>query len=145
MVGVYKPRELFKDNGDVVDEIKTPNPEDPDRRLGQKEEVHGAYRSLKPIDWRKFTVKKGTSKSSMQTVGEFLEQIVKNNPKTVRIFSPDEFESNKLDEILNSTNRNFHGINLQCAGRRPDRGAIRASMSRLDAGLHFDRPSCFVS
>ncbi|OAP61491.1 hypothetical protein AYL99_03694 [Fonsecaea erecta] len=103
----YKPKELFKDNGDVVDDIKSTIPENPDRRLGQKKEVYGAYRGLKPIDWHKFAVKKGTSESSMKTVGKLLEQIVKDNPTTFRIFSPDEFESNKLDAVLNSTNRNF--------------------------------------
>ncbi|EXJ60635.1 hypothetical protein A1O7_04788 [Cladophialophora yegresii CBS 114405] len=103
----YKPKELFKENGDVIDEIKSIIPPNPDRRLGQKKEVSGAYRGLKPIDWRNFSVEKGRSESSMKAVGRLLEQIVKDNPKTFRIFSPDEFESNKLDAVLNSTNRNF--------------------------------------
>jgi xylulose-5-phosphate/fructose-6-phosphate phosphoketolase len=103
----YKSKELFKENGDVIDKIKMIIPTNPDRRLGQKEEVSGAYRGLKAIDWRKFTVEKGTAESSMKAVGRLLEQIVKDNPKTFRIFSPDEFESNKLDAVLNFTNRNF--------------------------------------
>ncbi|KAJ9617308.1 hypothetical protein H2200_001029 [Cladophialophora chaetospira] len=103
----YKPKELFKENGDVIDDIKSIIPEKPERRLGQKREVSGAYRGLNPIDWRQFTAEKGSSESSMKAVGKLLEQIVKDNPKTFRIFSPDEFESNKLDAVLNSTNRNF--------------------------------------
>ena len=43
----------------------------------------------------------------MKAVGRLLEKVVVDNPKTFRIFSPDEFESNKLDAVLNSTNRNF--------------------------------------
>ncbi|EXJ91977.1 hypothetical protein A1O3_00527 [Capronia epimyces CBS 606.96] len=103
----YKPNELFKESGDVIDEIKSVFPEKPEQRLGQKKEAYDAYVGVKPIDWRKFAVKKGTSESSMQTVGKLLEQVIKDNPKTFRIFSPDEFESNKLDVVLNSTTRNF--------------------------------------
>ncbi|KIW68513.1 hypothetical protein PV04_04453 [Phialophora macrospora] len=103
----YKPKELFKENGDVIDEIKSIVPTNPGRRLGQKKEVSGAYRGLQVIDWRKFTVEKGSAESSMKAVGRLLEQVVKDNPKTFRIFSPDEFGSKKLDTVLNSTNRNF--------------------------------------
>ncbi|KAL2423827.1 putative phosphoketolase [Exophiala dermatitidis] len=103
----YKPKELFKENGDVIDEIKSVFPEKPERLLGQKKEAYDAYQPLNAIDWRKFAVKKGTSESSMKTVGKLLEQVIKDNPKSFRIFSPDEFESNKLDAVLNSTTRNF--------------------------------------
>ncbi|KAK4939041.1 hypothetical protein LTR10_020615 [Elasticomyces elasticus] len=103
----YKPKELFKDNGDVIDEIKNLVPKNPERRLGQNKKTYDPYQGLQPIDWRKFEVKKGSSESCMKTVGKLLEQVIKDNPKTFRIFSPDEFESNKLDTVLNSTNRNF--------------------------------------
>lgn len=87
----YKPRELFKDNGDVVDEIKSIIPTEPERRLGQNKKVYDTYEGLNPIDWRKFVAKKGGSESCMKAVGKLLEQVVKDNPKTFRIFSPDEF------------------------------------------------------
>ncbi|KEF55153.1 uncharacterized protein A1O9_08807 [Exophiala aquamarina CBS 119918] len=103
----YKPRELFKDDGDIIDEIKSIIPKNPERRLGQKKHCYDVYKGLRPIDWGKFAVKKGTLESSMKTVGKLLEQVVKENPNTFRIFSPDEFESNKLNSVLNSTNRNF--------------------------------------
>ncbi len=88
----YKPYELFKENGDIIDEIKTVIPQKEARRLGQKKESYNGYQGLKPSDWRQFCVKKFSSASSMQTVGKFLEQVIKDNPKTFRIFSPDEFE-----------------------------------------------------
>nr|KAK5450141.1 hypothetical protein LTR18_000156 [Exophiala xenobiotica] len=103
----YKPKELFKENGDVIDEIKSIIPAKPERRLGQNKTTYDSYQGLAPIDWRKFEVQQGSSESSMKTVGKLLEQVIKDNPKTFRIFSPDEFESNKLDVVLNSTNRNF--------------------------------------
>jgi xylulose-5-phosphate/fructose-6-phosphate phosphoketolase len=43
----------------------------------------------------------------MQTVGKLLNQVVQDNPKTFRIFSPDEFVSNKLNAVFESTGRNF--------------------------------------
>lgn len=103
----YKPQELFEDNGDVIDEIKSIIPKTPEKRLGQRKEAYDAYHGIKPVDWHQFTVKKGDEASSMKIVGRLLEQIVKDNPNTFRIFSPDEFESNKLDAVLNSTDRNF--------------------------------------
>ena len=103
----YKPEELFKENGDVIDEIKSIIPENPERRLGQNKKCYDVYEGLKPMDWRKLAVKKGSSESSMKQVGKLLEQVVQDNPSTFRIFSPDEFESNKLDAVLNSTCRNF--------------------------------------
>ena len=43
----------------------------------------------------------------MGVVGKLLAQVVQDNPKSFRIFSPDEFMSNKLDAVLDVTGRNF--------------------------------------
>jgi len=43
----------------------------------------------------------------MKTVGIFLREVIKNNPTTFRIFSPDELVSNKLDAVFEVTGRNF--------------------------------------
>jgi xylulose-5-phosphate/fructose-6-phosphate phosphoketolase len=43
----------------------------------------------------------------MQTLGNFLDQSLVDNPKSLRIFSPDELVSNKLDAVFNRTGRNF--------------------------------------
>lgn len=103
----YKPEELFKDDGDVVDEIKTVLPPNPAKRLGQRKEVYDSYQGVQPIDWRKFAVEKGASESCMKITGKLLAQVIQNNPKSFRIFSPDEFMSNKLDAVLEVTGRNF--------------------------------------
>ena len=103
----YKPEELFKEDGDVIDEIKSILPDKPERRLGQKRESYAGYTPLQSPDWKKLAVKKFSSESSMKKVGEYLEQVVIANPKTFRVFSPDEFESNKLAAVLNSTGRNM--------------------------------------
>ena len=103
----YKPHELFKEDGDVIDEIKSVIPQKDAFRLGQKKESYDNYQGIDSIDWKQFCVKKFSSASSMQLIGKLLEQAIKDRPKTFRIFSPDEFESNKLAAVLNSTGRNM--------------------------------------
>lgn len=103
----YKPEELFTENGEPIKEILDIIPEKPEQRLGQKVEAYKSYEKLQPIDWQALTVKKGSSESCMQRVGALLEKVVQENPKSFRIFSPDEFESNKLGKVFDSTNRNF--------------------------------------
>lgn len=103
----YKPEELFDSDGKPIAELLDIIPEKPERRLGQKKEAYATYKGIKNIDWRKHTVKKGSSESCMQRVGHLLESVVQENPKTFRVFSPDEFESNKLSKVFDSTNRNF--------------------------------------
>jgi xylulose-5-phosphate/fructose-6-phosphate phosphoketolase len=103
----YKPNELFKEDGDIIDEIKSIVPKNPYKRLGQRKESYNAYQGLAPMDWKKLAVKRGSSESCMKLVGKLLSEVVKDNPKTFRIFSPDEFMSNKLDAVLEITGRNF--------------------------------------
>jgi xylulose-5-phosphate/fructose-6-phosphate phosphoketolase len=103
----YRPEELFKDNGDVIDEIKSVIPKVDSKRLGQRKEVYASYEGIKAVDWKALSTKKGGQASSMQTVGKYLDKILQANPKSVRIFSPDEFMSNKLDAALEHTTRNF--------------------------------------
>ncbi|KAH8111230.1 phosphoketolase [Phellopilus nigrolimitatus] len=77
------------------------------KRLGLRKEANGSWTKLKLPNWGSFEVEKGTQQSCMKTVGKFLLDVVKENPNTFRIFSPDELESNKLDAILEATGRNF--------------------------------------
>lgn len=43
----------------------------------------------------------------MKAIGKYLTDVIKRNPKEFRMFSPDELSSNKLDEVLSVTERNF--------------------------------------
>ena len=43
----------------------------------------------------------------MQIIGELLDQTFVDNPHSIRLFSPDELVSNKLDAVFNHTTRNF--------------------------------------
>lgn len=43
----------------------------------------------------------------MKAVGNLLDQTMVDNPKSFRLFSPDELVSNKLDAVFNHTGRDF--------------------------------------
>ncbi|KAJ5507747.1 hypothetical protein N7527_009890 [Penicillium freii] len=103
----YKPEELFTSNGDVIDEIKSVIPTEDKKKLGQRIEVYNSYKPPKLPDWKPFCTEKGSHTSAMKVIGSFINQAFKDNPSTVRLFSPDELESNKLDEVFEGTNRNF--------------------------------------
>ena len=44
----------------------------------------------------------------MKRIGKYLLEVIKANPSSFRIFSPDELVSNKLDAVFDSTGRNIH-------------------------------------
>ena len=103
----YKPRELFKEDGSPVEKILSILPPNPDNRLGQRKITYDSYELLNLPNWKDYGVKTKTQASCMSTIGEYLDQVLVNNPKTMRIFSPDELVSNKLDACFRHTGRNF--------------------------------------
>ena len=103
----YKPDDLFTEDGGVGKAVLDIIPADESKRLGQQIDTYGSHEVLSIPDWKKYAVKKGGQASCMQTTGELLDQILVDNPKSMRIFSPDELVSNKLDSVFNHTGRNF--------------------------------------
>ncbi|THH08012.1 hypothetical protein EW145_g2997 [Phellinidium pouzarii] len=82
-------------------------PSTPEKRLGQSNKANGDYNTLITPDWEPLAAEKGTQESCMKSIGKFLLEVIKGNPNTFRIFSPDELVSNKLDAVFNETGRNF--------------------------------------
>lgn len=82
-------------------------PKDDNKKLGQRKETYDVYEPLKIPDWQRFSVRKGTLESPMKAIGFLLDQALVDNPKSLRIFSPDELVSNKLDAVFKHTSRNF--------------------------------------
>ncbi|KAJ6018860.1 hypothetical protein N7499_009958 [Penicillium canescens] len=103
----YKPQELFTADGDVIDEIKSVIPTADAKKLGQRIESYNSYVPPDLPDWKKFCAEKGSKESAMKVIGCLINQAFTQNPHTLRLFSPDELESNKLSAALDSTNRNF--------------------------------------
>lgn len=103
----YSIHELFEKNGDVVDEIKSILPQNNLKKMGQLRDLYDKVEKISIPDWKQYAVAKGAQQSSMKTIGSLIDQIFVENPRLVRLFSPDELESNKLGESLAHTTRNF--------------------------------------
>ncbi|KAL2868254.1 putative phosphoketolase [Aspergillus lucknowensis] len=102
----YKPEELFTAAGDVIDEVSSIIPAD-DKKLGMRPEAYKTYLAPDLPDWRQFCVDKGGQSSAMKAIGKLIGQVFVQNRHSVRLFSPDELESNKLSDALQRTGRNF--------------------------------------
>ncbi|KAL3428005.1 xylulose-5-phosphate phosphoketolase (XFP domain-containing protein) [Phlyctema vagabunda] len=103
----YGPASLFTESGDVTDSIKSIIPIESKNKLGQRIETYNNHEPLTLPDWKKYGAEKGKEVSCMKAIGDLLDQTLQDNPKSLRIFSPDELVSNKLDAVLNHTGRNF--------------------------------------
>ena len=103
----YQPQELFTASGSITEIVASIIPEDNNKKLGQNPLSYNSYEPLKVPDWKPFAVEKRTQKSCLKVTGEFLDRILIDNPRSMRIFSPDELVSNKLDAVFRHTGRNF--------------------------------------
>jgi xylulose-5-phosphate/fructose-6-phosphate phosphoketolase len=110
----YKPGDLFPDGKPKATILET-IPKDDEKKLGQLKTSYAPYQGLKVPSWTSFGVDKNTEQSCMQVTGKFLDKVLQDNPKTMRIFSPDELESNKLAAVLDHTGRNFQWDQYSCA------------------------------
>jgi xylulose-5-phosphate/fructose-6-phosphate phosphoketolase len=100
----YRPEELFDDNGRLVPELKALAPKG-NRRMSANPHANGGLlrKELKLPDFRAYAVQvtsRGTSlHENTKPLGEFLRDVMKNNPTNFRIFGPDETASNRLQAV----------------------------------------------
>lgn len=102
----YHPHSILP-NGVPTDSILHSLPSDNTLKLGQSTTANAPDLKLSLRKWDGFSVNKYEHASSMHQAGSFLNQVSIDNPKSFRVFSPDELESNKLGDLLTSTGRNF--------------------------------------
>ncbi|KAK9727853.1 hypothetical protein K7432_001525 [Basidiobolus ranarum] len=103
----YKPEELFDGDGVIRSEITAAFPES-NRQMGSHPLTYAGYKPLDVPDWKEFSIKdNNVNVSCTKTAGQFLKALIQKNEKRFRIFSPDELSSNKLDAVLEITNRDF--------------------------------------
>ncbi|KAK9477313.1 XFP N-terminal domain-containing protein [Lipomyces japonicus] len=103
----YDVKNLLTAEGKPIPEIEALIPKEPSKRLGQVKETYNGYNPLDLTDWKPFAKEKGTQYSALRAVGEYLDQALVANPHSLRLFSPDELVSNKLDSVFNHTSRDF--------------------------------------
>ena len=108
----YKPEELFDEKGKLNKEIKKIIPTG-NKRLGKIPYANGGLllNDLILPDFKKYAVEiknHGETKTSdMLELSGYIRDIIKNNPKNFRAFSPDEAMSNRLYKIFETTNRDW--------------------------------------
>ncbi len=100
----YKPDELFDENGTFVSELAELAPAGK-RRMGDNPHANGGIlrHALKMPDFREYAIDipapGAVEAEATRVMGTFLRDVVKLNPKTFRIFGPDETASNRLAAV----------------------------------------------
>ena len=110
----YRPEELFDENGTIKDELREISPKG-DRRMSTNPVTNGGINPtpLKITDWKKHAI--GTSTpgaviaQDMIEFGNFVKDLIEENPTNFRIFGPDETKSNRLNKVFEATNRQWLG------------------------------------
>ncbi len=106
----YQPRELFDQDGKLWSELAELAPKG-ERRMSANPHANGGLllRDLCLPDFRDYAVKVPDPGSvdgeATRVQGEFIRDVIKLNPKTFRVFSPDETASNRWGAVFEVTNR----------------------------------------
>ena len=106
----YRPQELFDKAGKLRPELAELAPKGT-RRMGANPHANGGLllRDLRLPDFRDYAVtvpKPGiVDAEATRAQGEFIRDVVKLNPETFRVFSPDETASNRWAAVFEVTNR----------------------------------------
>jgi xylulose-5-phosphate/fructose-6-phosphate phosphoketolase len=108
----YRPEELFDDSGAPVADLLELNPQGA-RRMSANPVSNGGLllSDLRLPDWREFGVPLeqpgATAHEATRVLGAWLKEVVRDNPKNFLTFAPDELASNRLQDILEVTGRDW--------------------------------------
>jgi len=112
----YWPEELFDAEGKPREIVTALTPRS-ERRMGSNPHANGG-RLRQPLDFRALETyaiaiddaNRGREfHGSTERLGQFMRDIYVDNPHNFRLFCPDEVKSNKLDAVLEVTDRGFMG------------------------------------
>lgn len=110
----YRPEELFNEQGALLPELKALAPTG-NRRMGANPHANGGgfIRELMLPDFRDYGVDieyRGiVNEGNVHAVGPYMRDVVKYNQthRNFRIFGPDELVSNRMEAVLEATNRQW--------------------------------------
>jgi xylulose-5-phosphate/fructose-6-phosphate phosphoketolase len=110
----YRPEELFDERGALKPELAALAPQGV-KRMGANLHANGGQllRDLRIPDYRKYAVPVpspgSTTAEATRVMGQFLRDIMKANDdlRNFRLFSPDENNSNRWQDVLSVTNRTW--------------------------------------
>ncbi|MBE9010583.1 phosphoketolase family protein [Pseudanabaenaceae cyanobacterium LEGE 13415] len=112
----YKPEELFDEKGKLVPELAELAPKG-DRRMGANPHANGGVllKALKMPGFEDYAVPVESpgqvETESTRVLGKFLRDVMRLNAenRNFRVMSPDENNSNRLNAVLEATDRIFTG------------------------------------
>jgi xylulose-5-phosphate/fructose-6-phosphate phosphoketolase len=113
----YRPEELFDGTGALMPELAELAPK-AERRMSANPNANGGLllRDLNLPDFRDYMVpvdKPGTAFSeATKILGEYLRDVVRDNPGRFRLFGPDETVSNRLQAVFEATERQWYAERL---------------------------------
>ncbi len=106
----YKPEELFDRNGRLVPELAALAPRGR-RRMSANPHANGGELlvDLRLPDFRHYGVKVDkpgtTSSEATRVLGEWLRDVIAENPNNFRLMGPDETASNRLNAVFDKTDK----------------------------------------
>ena len=110
----YEPQTLFDDQGRLAPELQALTPP-PALRMGAIPYVNGG-RMLVALDLPNFAEYGLEVPGPGQVIaeaprklGEYLRDVMRNNPRNFRVFGPDETNSNRLNAVFEASNRTAAG------------------------------------
>ena len=108
----YKPEELFTEEGALQPALRALAPRG-HRRMSANPHANGGLlrRELRLPDFRKYAVPvtaRGTSEyENTKPLGEYLRDVLANNPTSFRLFGPDETASNRLQAVYGASKKTW--------------------------------------
>ncbi len=108
----YRPHELFDESGAPTAELLAQNPTG-ERRMSANPVANGGLllRDLNLPHWHDFAVRVehpgATRHEATRVLGRWLAEVTRANPDSFLTFAPDELASNRLQDILNVTGRDW--------------------------------------
>ncbi|GAA1850960.1 phosphoketolase family protein [Myceligenerans crystallogenes] len=109
----YRPQELFDDDGAVRAEITGLAPAG-DLRMSATPYANGGLllRDLRLPDFREFAADVpapgGSTSEAPRVLGQWLTDVIRQNPGNFRIFGPDETASNRLQAVYDATGKQWN-------------------------------------
>ncbi|HLH67793.1 MAG TPA: phosphoketolase family protein [Candidatus Dormibacteraeota bacterium] len=113
----YRPQELFDEQGRLAPELAELPPRG-HRRMSANPHSNGGslLQELSLPDFRDYAVavpKPGaTTSEPTRVLGAFLRDVMRRNPRTFRLFGPDETASNRLEAVFEATGRAWEAETL---------------------------------
>jgi len=106
----YRPEELFDESGHLIPELKALAPKGT-RRMSANPHANGGLlrRPLHLPDFRNYAIKvekpAQVTAENTRPLGQFLRDILRENPNNFRVFGPDETASNRLDAVYEASKK----------------------------------------